>query len=193
MRFYTVLLVMSVLIPLRLSAAAVEDSGQFEEGAQKVGFYAAIGTGMFFFTDQDRSQFADGWVVTLKAGYDFLKYLGVEAQFRTSGHENNIKTSSAGVEPSFFGYQMMGLVKGAYPITKRLYVGGGVGGGFWYTKPNMKPTVGQANRGMFVGEMNIEYFLRTKGLSIGLDPQVSAIKDLKSMAMQLTGFIRHTF
>lgn len=170
-----------------------EEAGQFVPGAKKEGFYAAIGTGKFFFTDKDRSEFADGWLIGFKLGYDFVKYAGVEIIFRTSGHESNVKTVTVGTNPSFFGYQFGGLAKGAYPITRRLFVGGGLGGGIWYTKPNQKPTRGEASRGMFMGEMNIEYYLRTRGLSIGLDPSVSGITDLKSAVFQLTGFIRHTF
>lgn len=190
-RLLTILI--SFMLSFPLLAEEIEEAGQFEEGAQKVGFYAAIGTGMFFFTDKDRTDFGDGWVIGLKAGYDFLKYLGLEFQFRTSGHESNVKTVTAGNEPSFFGYQFMGLVKGAYPITHRLYVGGGLGGGMWITKPNAKGVRGKSTEGMFVGEINLEYFLRTKGLSIGIDPQITAIRNNKSIAMQLTGFIRHTF
>jgi hypothetical protein len=186
-------LILSVVSFLLLSTAQAEERAQFTEGAQKVGFYAAIGTGMMFFTGSDRLSFEDGWSVSIKAGYDFLKYFGVEGLFRTSGHESNVATISPGVQPSFFGYQFGLLGKVAYPVTRRLYLGMGAGGGFWYTKPNAKPLIGTGSRGMFIVEASVEYFLRTKGLSIGFDPSVMAVKDFKSVLMTTTGFIRHTF
>jgi len=172
---------------------AEEEVGQFAPGAKKVGFYAAIGTGRFFFTDADRAEFADGWIVGLKVGYDIMKYVGIEGIFRTSGHESNLRTVSVGTNPSFFGYQFGGLAKGAYPITRRLFVGGGLGGGIWFSNPNQKPTRGSNSRGMFMAEFDLEYYLRTRGLSVGIDPSIAAIQDLKSVSIQLTGFIRHTF
>ncbi len=179
------------------SVFAVQNSderiGQFSAGAQRTGFYAAIGTGKFFFSGLDRQQYSDGWIVAFKAGYDFIKYMGLELQFKMTAHESNVRTVNANVNPTFFGYQYNGLVKGAYPITKRLYVGGGIGGGVWQTDPNFQPNRGSSSRGLFVAELNLEYFLRNKGLSIGMDPSVGGIANIQSAVYQFSGYIRHTF
>lgn len=162
-------------------------------GAHKVGFYSGISTGRVFYSGADRSLFKDGWVTGLKFGYDFIKYLGVEGIFKFSGHDAATGTQQTGIPKSFFVYQYILQAKGSFPVMRRLYLNMGLGGGIWQSSPNQKSTVGGASRSMLYGDLGVEYFMRTRGLSVGLDPSWAAVKDLKGLVFQMTGFLRYTF
>lgn len=159
------------------------------------GFYTGVSTGSIYFLDEsDRRLFKEAWLVGIKAGYDIWKYLAVEAQFKFSGHNTSrAGTANQGIPHSFLTYQGIGLIKVLYPITRRLSVFADVGGGFWHTDPNQKTVIGSATRGMFTGGLGIQYFLRIRGLALGLDPSLSSIRDMNGLVLQTTGYIRYTF
>ncbi len=159
------------------------------------GLYMGIGGGYWYFTDSDdRFLFGDAWVTSLKLGYDIFKYLGVEVQYRFSGHQN----SSAGVASrtipqSHWSHQVLGIVRGMYPISRRWTVSLDAGGGLWLTRPNIKPTITQDARGLGTVGLGVQYFTRITGVVIGLDPTASLGTDLNSPVIQASGYIRYTF
>lgn len=177
------------LLPITLSAA--QEQSAFHPPAVRQGFYTGLSTGRTIFTGLDRSLYKDGWVVGFKVGYDISSYLGTEAIFKLSGHPSTFGTTS-GIPSSFFVYQYLLQLKGSYPITQRLHAELGLGGGFFYSSPNQNPLT-NANRAMFYGELGLQYFMRTRGISVGLDPSLSAVQNLKGAVVQLTGFVRYTF
>jgi|GEM_PF-3987030 len=157
------------------------------------GFYAGLTTGNVYFLDsQDRQIFKDGWLVGVVAGYDVFKYLTLEGQFKFSGHNSSPK-GQAGIPTSFFAYQTAGVIRGGYPITRRITLFADLGGGVWYTNPNQKAVVGNAYRGMLTGGLGIQYFLKIRGLAMGVDPSLSVIRDMKGPVLQATGYLRYTF
>lgn len=185
--------VFSLIFLFSAEMLLAEENKVLHPGAGKQGFYVALTTGQLFFGKSDRALFKEGWVTGLKFGYDIWKFLGIETLFKFSGHHSTVGTQTVGVPKSFFVYQAIGQLKGAIPIFRRVFLEIGVGGGLWYTNPNQKTTVGQVNRGMAYGEIGLEYFLRTRGLSIGLDPSLAAVQNLESPVIQATGFLRYTF
>ncbi len=172
---------------------AREGSTSFHPEAQRQGFYASLTTGSLYFMGGDRLDFDDGWLMGLKLGYDVWRYIGLEGQMKMSFHNTSQCRVGATIPCSFINYQFIGMLKLNYPITSRLYAGAGAGGGIWYSDPNMKPTVGSNSRSIFSGTASLEYFMRTRGLSIGLDPTLSGVTDLKSVVGEVTGFVRYTF
>jgi hypothetical protein len=181
-----------VLTSWNSSVFAAEEVGQFASGARKQGLYSALELGGLFMLGLDR-EFSNGWVVGVKAGYDVFRTFGFEGFLRFSGHESNNLTVTSGVTPTFFAYQVGGLFKGAYPITRRLFVGAGVGGGAFITHPNSKPTRTSATHGMFTAEVSAEYFMRTRGISLGLNPSISGIQNHKSAVLQASSYLRYSF
>lgn len=175
-----------------LSLFAAEDHSAFHPPAVRQGFYTGLSTGRTFFTAGDRTSYKDGWVVGFKLGYDLWDYLGAEAVFKLSGHPSSFETTSQYIPKSFFAYQYLLQLKGSYPITQRLHAELGLGGGFFYTSPNLN-SLNQVNRAMFYSEMGLQYFMRTRGISVGLDPSISGVQNLKGAVVQLTGFVRYTF
>jgi len=171
-----------------MSQEAVDDTQDVPRG-----FYVGMSTGQIYFLNQnDRRVFEDAWVVGLRAGYDLIKYLSIEGQFRFSGHDTSTQGQS-GVPNSFLAYQGLGFLIGNYPVTRRLTLFANAGGGLWYTNPNQKEIVGTAYRGMFTAGLGLQYFLKVKGLAMGLDPSLSIIKDLQGAVLQATGYLRYTF
>lgn len=162
-------------------------------GADRTGFYAGLSTGQLYFTGRDRSNNKNAWVVGLKAGYDILQYLGIEAIAKFSAHETSLKTPSTTVPYGYNAYQLIGQLKGAVPLSRRFYFNLGAGGGLFYSDPNLNSSSGGASRGMVYGEAGFEYFMRTRGISIGIDPSMAAVKSLSSVIIQATGFVRYTF
>lgn len=157
------------------------------------GIYTAISTGQFYFLNPvDRSNFKPGWLVGFKAGYDIFKYVSAEGIFRFSFHDSS-QTSPSDIPHSFVGYQLLGNLRGNYPVTRRLTLNGDIGGGVWYTNPNIKPNIGQAARSMFTFGGGVQYFLRMKGLVMGLDPSFGVVRDLEGLVFQMTGYLRYTF
>jgi len=157
------------------------------------GFYLAMTTGQFYFLNGiDRSNYKNGWLVGMKAGYDIFKYVSAEGVFRFSFHDSS-QTSPSDIPNSFVGYQVLGQLRGNYPITRRLTVSGDLGGGVWYTNPNISPNVGQAARSMFTFGGGLQYFLRMKGLVMGMDPSFGVVRDLQGAIFQMTGYLRYTF
>ena len=138
----------------------------------------------------------DSWrsnqLVGLKSGYDIWKYFGIEGQFKVSGHDTTIGSTVGNIPFSFFAYQLVVQFKGMYPITDRLHIEGGLGGGLFYSSPNFNSNF-SATRGSVYGEFGIEYFMRSRGISVGLDPSFTIVTDLKSAVIQATGFVRYTF
>lgn len=160
-------------------------------GAKREGFYTALTTGQLFFTGNDRLNYHDGWLIGMKAGYDLWKYIGFEGIFKFSGHSTTSQAVSSGqIATSFFVYQFLGQLKGSYPLTQRFHIDAGIGGGIWHSSPKMRT---QSTRGEFYGELGCEYFMRTRGISMGIDPSIGAVTNLKSAVVQLTGFFRYTF
>src|SRR4051812_31174409 len=72
--------------------AQAEEKSTTHPQARRTGIYAALTTGQLMYSDADRGLFEDGWVVGLKAGYDFMKYFGAEAIFKFSGHDANTRS-----------------------------------------------------------------------------------------------------
>lgn len=159
------------------------------------GLYVGLYTGMIYFLDQtDRTLFREGWLVGVKAGYDIFKYLQVEARLGFSGHNSTPEgISNPGIPRSFLAYQAQGFLRGGYPILRRLTLTADLGGGLWYTRPNQKRNVGQQARGMITGGLGVQYFIRMKGLSMGLEPSVSLIQDLQGPLATMSGYVRYTF
>lgn len=176
---------------LSLSSVSGEQK-TIHKGAARKGFYTGLTSGRLFYTGQDRSLYRDGWVVGFRAGYDILKYLGIEGQFRFSAHSATTGTVLTNIPLSFFNYQVLGALRGAYPITQRLYVQAAAGGGLFLSSPNQNRNSNNS-RGMFYGELGLEYFMRSRGISVGIDPSLSGVKDLKGAIVQATGFLRYTF
>ncbi len=187
--FFRAVIAFSLLISMKLFAA---QELTLHPGAIRKGFYTGLSTGRLFFTGDDRSLYRDGWVVGFKAGYDIIKYLGAEVLVKFSGHSSTTGTRLVNIPLSFFAYQLIGQVRGSYPITNRLYAELGLGGGLFMSDPNQNRN-SSSNRLMFYGEMGFEYFMRSRGISVGLDPSIAVIKDLKSAVIQTTGFLRYTF
>jgi hypothetical protein len=193
MNFKSWLLSLILVCPLLSSSLfAAEEVGQFTSGARKQGLYSALELGGLFMLGLDR-EFSNGWVVGVKAGYDVFRTFGFEGFLRFSGHESNNLTVTSGVTPTFFAYQVGGLLKGAYPVTRRLFVGAALGGGVFITNPNSKPTRTSATHGMFTAELNAEYFMRTRGISFGLNPSISGIQNHKSAILQASSYLRYSF
>lgn len=176
-----------------IAADSSIDDRTIHAPAKRQGLYAAISAGQLIFTGTDRLNYKDGYVVGLKAGYDVMKYLGAELVFKFSGHDASTNAVSQGRPTSFFVYQYLAQLKGAYPLTQRFHLDAGIGGGLWSSNKNMSPRIGQANKGIFYGELGCEYFFRTRGLSMGVDPSFGTVVDLKGVVVQLTGFLRYTF
>ncbi|MDB5038929.1 MAG: hypothetical protein JWQ35_2457 [Bacteriovoracaceae bacterium] len=171
---------------------SAEDTSVFHPAAVRKGFYTGMTTGRLFFTGNDRLLYKDGWVIGFKLGYDIWKYLGLETDFKLSGQPSTEGSIVANVPKSFFVYQYIAQLKGGYPITQRLYAEAGIGGGLFIGSPNMNRTV-SATRSMFYAEMGLEYFMRTRGISIGLDPSIAGVANLQGAVIQTTGFVRYTF
>jgi hypothetical protein len=178
---------------LSLSSASYAAQELLHPGAERTGLYTSLETGQLFFTGNDRLNYRDGWLVGLKLGYDIWKYTGVEFVTKFSGHDSTVKGKAEGRPTSFFVYQFLGQLKGAYPLTQRFHLEGGVGGGIWHSNSSMLPNVGDASKGIFYGEMGCEYFFRTRGMSMGMNPSIGGVQDLKSAVIQLTAFLRYTF
>lgn len=160
------------------------------------GLYLAMGAGWWYFTGaDDRAEYGDAWVTSLKLGYDVFKYLGVELQYKFSGHQNAARGVVAKSSPgSHFSHQMLGVIRGMYPLTRRWTFSLDAGGGLWLTRPNIKPAVTQNGRGIFVGGLGVQYFTKIKGVVIGLDPTMGFItNDIQSPVVQASGYIRYTF
>jgi len=188
-----ILLVSQFVWVVAASAADDEKQSSTHPHARRDGFYSGITTGALFYTAGDRSLFEDGWVVGFKAGYDFIKYVGVEGMFKFSAHDSRFGSPAQGTPFSFMVYQYIAQLKGHYPITSRLRIEFGAGGGAFDSHPNQKRTVGDGMRGMGYGEFGVQYFTRIRGLSIGLDPSVAGVQNLKGAVVQATGFVRYTF
>jgi len=186
---FTLLLGMSFQKSLH---AKDEDRGSYSPRSKREGFYTALTTGQLYFTGNDRRLYHDAWVVGIKAGYDILQYLGAEAQMRFSGHDSTLTTASATVPTGFNVFQLLIGAKGGYPVLKRLKLSLSGGGGFFYTTPNLQKTT-NATRALGYASFEMEYAMRIKGMSMGLDPSISLVKDLKSVIIQATGFVRYTF
>jgi hypothetical protein len=174
------------------SAHAEREQSAFHPAAVRQGFYTGLSTGRTIFTGLDRSLYKDGWVVGFKLGYDIWSYLGAEFVFKLSGHPSTLGTISLSIPKSFFVYQYLTQLKGNYPITQRLHLELGVGGGFFISSPNLNALT-NGSRAMFYGEFGLQYFMRTRGISVGLDPSVAGVQNLKGAVIQLTGFVRYTF
>lgn len=159
------------------------------------GFYTGLYTGMIYFVNsQDRALFGEGWLVGLKAGYDIFKFLQVEARLGFSGHNSSPQgVSNPGIPRSFMAYQAQGFIRGGYPVMRRLTLTADIGGGLWYTRPNQKANIGTASRGMMTGGLGIQYFIRMRGLSMGLEPSMSVIQDLEGPIATMAGYVRYTF
>jgi hypothetical protein len=190
-RILSVIVATFISLPAYSASENTPEHSSIRPGAVREGFYTSLTTGELFFTGNDRLNYRDGWLIGLKAGYDIWKYIGFEGIFKFSGHSTTSSAVSIGqVATSFFVYQMLGQLKGAYPVTQRFHIDAGIGGGLWYSNPRMGT---QAGRSEFYGELGCEYFFRTRGMSMGIDPSIGAVTNLKSAIVQLTGFFRYTF
>jgi len=186
------LVLIFVVLGVCQSSFAAEEVGQFTPGARKQGLYTALELGGLFFSGFDR-EFSNGWVVGVKAGYDIFRMLGLEGYLRFSGHQSNNWTQTSGVTPTFFIYQTGALLKFAYPITRRFFVGIGAGGGVFVTRPNHKIGRTSGVHGMASGEGSIEYFTRTRGISFGLSSSISGVETHKSAVIQAATYMRYSF
>lgn len=175
-----------------ISAYGAEETGAFHPPAIRKGFYSGLSTGKLFFLGNDRSLYNEGWVVGFKLGYDIFQYMGIEAVYKLSGHESNIGSTQKSLAKTFFVHQIIAQLKGSYPITKRLHVDLGLGGGLFESQPNFNSNA-DVHRTMFYGELDIEYFMRSRGISIGLDPSLAFVRGMNSAVLQTTGFVRYTF
>lgn len=155
------------------------------------GFYTGVSTGGIYFTEGDKTDFDNGMIVGVKGGYDLNQWFGAELNLFISGHESAPVAQST--PPTFFLFQPMILVRGGYNITRRFNLSGVAGAGLFYSTPNMKPNVGSGTRGVFSGGMEMDYHLKSRGLSIGLQPLLSGVTDLRSVVLQFTGHVRYTF
>ncbi len=169
-----------------------EELGNYAPISSREGFYAGLSTGKIFFTGSDRQLYTDAWVVGLKAGYDLFQYFGFELQLKYSAHDTTLLAPSATTPTAFTALQLIGAGKVAYPVLRRLKLGITAGGGFFYSTPSMQSIQSQA-RAMGYGSLDIEYFMRIKGMSIGLDPSIALVQNLQSAIIQTTGFVRYTF
>jgi hypothetical protein len=160
---------------------------------ERNGLYTGMTTGYLYYTGNDRLLYQDNWVVGLKAGYQIFRYVAVEALFKFSAHQANVISPTQGIPNSFFTYQTILQAKGSWHLTDRVRLNVGGGAGFFSTSPNQKSAVGGSMRPMGYGEVGAEYFLKMKGFSLGLDPSIAGVRDLKAPVVQLTGFIRYTF
>lgn len=174
--------------------AASKDPGpsSIHPGAVRKGFYTGLSTGRIFYTSTERTRFSDGWLVGFKAGYDIWKYFGVEGLFKFSAHSSTSGSPLATTPPSFFVYQLIGQMRGAYPLMSRLYLQVALGGGLYFSSPNQN-TLKASNLGMLYGEFGLEYFMRSRGISVGLDPAIAIVENFDGAVVQLTGFLRYTF
>jgi len=159
------------------------------------GFYMGITGGYWYFlNDEDRSTYGDAWVTGIKFGYDILKYLAVELQYRWSAHQDAQRGVAARTVPgSHWSHQAQLMLRGAYPISRRWTVSLEGGGGLWLTRPNIKPTISQDGRGIGTGGLGVQYFTKIKGVVIGMDPSMSIAQDLAGPILQVTGYVRYTF
>lgn len=165
--------------------------GQTQHPEPRRGVYAGLLSGPIYFTSgSDRAKFQDGWVVGLKLGYDIGRFFSLKGEWRTSGHDS---TGAAGIPEAFFGQQFLGSVTTLLPLTTRLSLFADFGGGIWLTSPNIRPNLGPATRGIGIASLGLQYFLRTQGLAMGLDPSVSYAEDLDGLIFQGTAFVRYTF
>lgn len=164
----------------------------FHPGAVRKGFYTGLSTGRLMYTSSERNLYKDGWVVGFKAGYDLWRYLGLEGLFKFSAHSSTTGSTLANTPASFFVYQAIGQLRGAYPILNRLYIQGAAGGGLYMSSPNQNSLYG-SGRGMIYGELGLEYFMRSRGISVGLDPSFAFVQNFDGMILQATGFLRYTF
>lgn len=197
MKFRSSILSLAFILSESIAVSAFAANENVKEimhpGAERTGFYTSLETGQLFFSGNDRLNFKDGWLVGLKLGYDIWKYTGIEFVTKFSGHDSTNAGRSSGRPTSFFVYQFLGQLKGAFPLTQRFHLEGGVGGGMWTSNKNMFPSGGSATKGIFYGELGCEYFFRTRGISMGINPSVGGVQGLKSAVVQLTGFLRYTF
>ncbi len=177
---------------LRAAEEISESGGAFHPPAIRQGFYTGLSTGKLYFTGNDRSLYKEGWVVGFKFGYDIMKYLGAEAIYKLSGHTSTSGTAVSTLAKGFFVHQLILQGKGSYPVTQRLHVSLGLGGGLFESSPNFNKN-GDVHRTMFYGELGALYFMRTRGISIGIDPSFAAVRNLNSVVLQATGFVRYTF
>lgn len=159
------------------------------------GIYVGMSTGQIAFVNsQDRQLYGDSLLIGLKAGYDIFRYLSVEAQARFSGHQTSQAVGNpSGIPTSFLAFQGLGVLRGLYPITRRVSLTGELGGGFWMSDPNQRPTTGNRFRAMATGGLGLQYFLRIRGLAMGIDPQLSVIQDFTGPAVQTLVYLRYTF
>jgi hypothetical protein len=183
---------MSVLV---LSTGAELSANTLQQEAPPRGIYLGMSTGQLFFTNsRDRQLYGDSLLIGLKAGYDLFPFLTLEAQTRFSGHKTSQATSTpGGIPTSFLAFQGLGMARALYPLTRRVSLTAELGGGFWYSSPNQRPTTRGAYRAMATGGMGVQYFMRIRGLAMGLDPQLSVIQDLEGPAAQLMAYLRYTF
>lgn len=161
----------------------------------KRGFYSGLGTGMFYFTDAtDRQTYRDGWLIAFKIGYDLFKYFGLETQYRLSFHDTAPQGTAQGSVPrSYRSHQLLGILRGGYPISRRWQTSLEAGGGLWVTAPNVKPNISGAGRGQAYFALNIQYFFKMRGLGVGLDPSLSLVSDMKGPVLQASGYLRYVF
>jgi hypothetical protein len=166
-----------------------------EEPEPPRGFYTGITTGgLYFLNPADRRVFKNAMSLGIKVGYDFFKYVSAEAQFRFSGNESSRSGSiNAGIPTSFLNYQAYGVLRGLWPITRRLSVFVDAGAGLWHSDPNMKEVIGPASRFSAVGGAGLQYFLRIRGLAMGLDCSLASVRDLNGFVFQPNAYLRYTF
>ena len=159
------------------------------------GWYSGLITGKWFFLNRDdRSLYGDGWLVGVKFGYDILKYLAIEAQYKASAHNNAPKGAAENPIPeTYWGHQLQLMVRGCLPVTKRWTFSLDGGGGIWYSRPNIKPNISEPSRYMASFGLGVQYFTRVRGTVIGIDPAISFLGDMKGPAVQATGYLRYTF
>lgn len=182
-----------ILLGFFLFSDVFAENERMVPGAERTGLYTSLETGQLIFTGNDRLNYKDGWLVGLKLGYDIWKYTGIEFVTKFSGHDSTTRGRAEGRPASFFVYQILGQLKGAFPLTQRFHLEGGVGGGLWHSNSSMLPRGGEATKGTFYGELGCEYFFRTRGMSAGVNPSLGGVQGLKSAVVQLTGFFRYTF
>lgn len=181
-------------LSLFLVSSSLFSLERFEDRQEvKRGIYFGAMTGEFYFLDSaDRARYGDAWLVGMKAGYDVLKYLSVEGRFKFSAHSAN-PVGLQNLPPTFVAYQSQLVVRGGYPVFRRLTLFADVGGGLWISSPNILPTIGNAMRPMATFGLGFQYFTKMRGLTVGLEPNIGVIRDLNGPIAQLQGHLRYTF
>lgn len=184
---------LGLILSFGVTPLLAEEGKVLYPGATGEGFYAGIQSGMLFYSGTDRSLYRDGALVGLKVGYSLFRWLSLETMFKFSGHNTTLGSQRVGAPKSFGVYQTLAQVKGGIPLWNRWQIGAGAGGGFFISSPNQRATAGTSSRVMGYGEINVEYFLRTRGLSLSIDPSLALVRDLKGPVIQFTGSLRYIF